>query len=134
MTAKHTWTVPTVSVDKDGNSFFTEFTLQMHNTDGDTNSIGALTESFGSASVMFRETPANYCYDYHVAPRRQFVINLDNSVEIETSLGVKKVLPPGCVFFVEDLWGKGHRSKSINDKPRRSVFIAVPDSFKPAGL
>ena len=35
----------------------------------------------------------------------------------------------GEIFFVEDVHGKGHFSKSGENKTRRSVFITVPDSF-----
>jgi hypothetical protein len=55
-------------------------------------------------------------------------------VEIEVSSGEKRVLSRGDVFFVhvffvEDLTGKGHYSKSVDGKPRHSIFIPVPDDF-----
>ena len=82
-----------------------------------------------ASEVCFRETPPNYCFSWHVAPRRQFIINLDSSVEVTTSDGNSKIFASGEIFFVEDTNGKGHFSRSLENKSRRSVFIAVPDSF-----
>ena len=54
---------------------------------------------------MFRSTPGSYDYDWHRAPRRQFVVNLDAALEIEVSSGEKRIIPQGGVFFLEDTTG-----------------------------
>ena len=56
--------------------------------------------------VIFRETPADYNYSWHNAPRRQFIVNLDADVEIEVSSGEKRVIKQGEIFFVEDVAGE----------------------------
>ena len=56
--------------------------------------------------MQFRQTPADYCYSWHTAPRRQFIVNLDADVEIQVSSGEKRVIPKGEVFFVEDTTGQ----------------------------
>jgi len=91
--------------------------------------IGFLSQRLATNGIIFRETPGTYDYDWHPAPRRQFIINLDAAVKITTSTGQEKVLPPGEVFFVEDTSGKGHKSQAVDGKTRRSVFIPVPESF-----
>ena len=55
---------------------------------------------------MFRETPSSYNYSWHTAPRRQFIVNLDASVQVTVSSGEKRILNEGEVFFVEDTTGK----------------------------
>ena len=114
---------------KDGTSKFGEMEIPFENSDSSPNSIGKLTSMIPASGVCFRETPPNYCFSWHVAPRRQFIINLDASVEVTTSDGDSNVFQNGEIFFVEDTKGKGHFSKSVENKPRRSVFITVPDSF-----
>jgi hypothetical protein len=92
--------------------------------------IGYLSEKVRCSEVIvFRHTPATYDYSWHNAPRRQFIVNLDGDVEVEVSSGEKRVITRGQVFFVEDITGKGHYSRSVDGRPRHSIFIPVPDDF-----
>jgi hypothetical protein len=75
--------------------------------------------------IIFRKTPGDYDYQWHCAPRKQYIINLDASVEVEVSDGEKKIIPEGEIFLVEDVKGKGHQSKSVNGKERTSIFIPI---------
>uniref|UniRef100_A0A1X7UI43 Uncharacterized protein n=1 Tax=Amphimedon queenslandica TaxID=400682 RepID=A0A1X7UI43_AMPQE len=45
---------------------------------------------------------SSYNYSWHTAPRRQFIVNLDASVQVTVSSGEKRILKEGEVFFVED--------------------------------
>jgi uncharacterized cupin superfamily protein len=78
-------------------------------------------------TVIFRETDGDYDLDYHTAPRRQFVINLRGSVELETGLGEKRQLGPGDILLAEDTTGRGHRSRAVNAETRESLFIPLAD-------
>ena len=49
---------------------------------------------------------------------------LDGGIQIETSTGDTKSFAPGEVILVEDTNGKGHRTKNLEAKTRRSVFIS----------
>ena len=49
---------------------------------------------------------------------------LDGGIQIETSTGDTKSFAPGEVILVEDTTGKGHRTKNLEAKTRRSVFIS----------
>ena len=66
-----------------------------------------------------------YDYDFHVAPQRQYIILLDGEIQIETSLGDIRRFAAGDVLLVEDITGKGHRTKNIIPAKRRSIFITV---------
>ena len=46
--------------------------------------------------------------DWHLAPRRQFVVWLDGWVRITTSDGDSRLLPAGSAVLAEDLHGRGH--------------------------
>ena len=54
--------------------------------------------------------------DWHVAPRRQYVITLSGRAELEVAGGKKIPIGPGHIDLVEDLTGKGHITKVLEDR------------------
>ncbi len=78
-----------------------------------------------ATGLIFRQTSGEYNLDWHPAPRRQYVVNLDNSFEITASDGETRVIAPGEVLLVEDIAGKGHLSKAISGEIRHSLFIPL---------
>ena len=86
---------------------------------------GWISELEPATGIAFRETTGDYDLDYHNAPRRQYVINLDASVELGVADGSIRVLGPGEVLLAEDTTGRGHTSRAIDAKPRRSLFITL---------
>ncbi|TVQ66877.1 MAG: hypothetical protein EA360_03955 [Balneolaceae bacterium] len=92
--------------------------------------IGWLSEKIPSAEMVIRTVEPGYDFDFHNAPQRQFIILIDGEIEIETSGGEVRRFNGGDILFVEDITGKGHKTKNIKKIRRRSVFITVPDSFR----
>jgi hypothetical protein len=92
---------------------------------GNLGSGGRFSEPVTTKSVIFRETDSDYNLDFHPAPRRQYVINLTGSVEIETGLGGKRVLGPGSILLAEDTTGRGHISRAIDGEARQCLFITL---------
>ena len=78
-----------------------------------------------ATGIIFRETSGDYDLDWHPAPRRQYIINLDGAVQLTASDGESRVIGPGEVILVEDTSGKGHLSKAVEGKMRRSVFVPI---------
>jgi hypothetical protein len=78
-----------------------------------------------ATGIIFRETSPDYDLDWHPAPRRQYIINLDGSVQITASDGESRVIKAGEVLLVEDTHGKGHLSKSVGGQMRRSIFVPI---------
>jgi len=78
-----------------------------------------------ATGIIFRETSGDYDLDWHPAPRRQYIINLDGAVQITASDGEKRIINAGEVLLVEDITGKGHLSKSVGGKMRRSIFVPI---------
>eukprot|EP00903_Cladosiphon_okamuranus_P009099 g8697.t1 len=124
------WSVPCVSVDAEGRSYFSDKTVPLGAAAGAGSGIGALSELIPTTGLKFRETPGDYDFDFHCAPARQFVVSLDAGVEIEVTDGTRRVFPPGTVMLAEDTWGKGHRSRAVDGKPRKSLFLTLPDDFE----
>ncbi len=86
---------------------------------------GRLSKRLPATGIIFREVPPDYDLDWHPAPRRQYIINLDAGVELTASDGETRRIDAGEVILVEDTWGKGHRSKALDGKPRHCIFIPL---------
>jgi len=84
-----------------------------------------LSARLPATGIIFRETSADYDLDWHPAPRRQYIINLDGGVKITASDGESRIIGAGEVLLVEDTSGKGHLSKSVNGKLRHSIFVPI---------
>ena len=84
-----------------------------------------MSKRLPATGIIFRETSGNYDLDWHPAPRRQYIINLDGGVKITASDGVAREIGAGEVILVEDISGKGHLSQSLGGKMRRSIFIPI---------
>lgn len=107
----------------DGETHFEEIPVSLKHND-----LGGFSRRLGATGLVFRVTPEAYDYDWHPAPRRQFILNINGEVEIESGGGETRRFGPGSLIFAEDLTGRGHRSRDIVG-PRQQVFITVPDDF-----
>ena len=56
-------------------------------------------------------------------------MNLNASVDVEVSDGERKRLGAGEVFLVEDTWGKGHKSRAVDEQLRFSLFLPLEVPF-----
>jgi len=107
--------------DKNGESHFEEIEIELKSG----GEIGRLSDNYLVKNIIFRENDSDYDYDWHTAPKRQYIILLDGGIELEVSDGEKRIFRGGDVILVEDVSGKGHRTKSISSKPRRSIFVTM---------
>jgi hypothetical protein len=110
-----------VFADERGESHFADEEIAL----GDAGEIGHLSEPIPARSVLFRKNDPGYDYDWHVAPQRQFIVLLDGAIEIEVSDGERRTLRGGEILLVEDTTGKGHRTRHVEPRERRSVFIVL---------
>ncbi|ETO21612.1 hypothetical protein RFI_12681 [Reticulomyxa filosa] len=139
---KNEWKIPVIKSDKNGNSFVDYKVYRLN----DKEEIGSMSDpikvqsshlpkkiiflihfqffkSILRTGIKLRETPGDYNFDWHCAPNKQFIINLDAAVHIRTSNGQQVLLEQGQLFAVEDIDGKGHQSRAVDGMPRKSVFI-----------
>jgi hypothetical protein len=91
----------------------------------EANQAGQLSPRLPATGVIFREVSAEYDLDWHTAPRRQYIVNLEGGVEITASDGETRRIGAGEVLLVEDTRGKGHRSRALDGKPRRGLLITL---------
>ena len=85
--------------------------------------MGRISDPWSASGVQFREVDGNYDLDFHNAPRRQLVVNLNGWVEIEIGSGETRRLGPGSILLAEDVEGQGHISRNVDGKPRDCLFI-----------
>jgi hypothetical protein len=91
----------------------------------DAGKVGFISELHKATGVVFRETTGDYNYEFHTAPRRQYVVNLEGEVEIEVGDGTRRILRAGDILLAEDTTGQGHISRAVAGKPRKSLFITL---------
>ena len=115
------FSITRVYSDEKGDSHFEDIEIPMKNA-GD---IGSLSTALPVKGIIFREVEPSYDYDFHNAPQKQYIILLDGGIEIETSLGDKRIFGPGEILLVEDVDGKGHRTRNLKSVRRRSVFVTI---------
>ena len=113
-----------VYADEHGQSHFDDIEIPLR----DAGTIGRLSDPVPAESVIFRANDAGYDYDWHVAPQRQFIILLDGAIEIETSDGHRRTFRGGDVLLMEDTTGRGHRTRNVEPRERRSLFIVLRDA------
>ncbi len=106
---------------QDNESHFEDITIPLI----DKGDIGKLSQMVHATGVIFRETPPDYNFEWHNAPRRQYVIMLDGSVEIEIGDGSKRTFHAGDILLAEDTTGHGHTSRAVGNKSRQSLFITL---------
>ncbi len=105
----------------DGESHFEDVEVPLV----DRGAIGWISRLETATGLAFRETEGSYDFDFHCAPRRQYVVNLDAAVEIELGDGTRRVLEAGEILLAEDTTGRGHRSRAVGGRPRRSLVVTL---------
>jgi quercetin dioxygenase-like cupin family protein len=76
----------------------------------------------GITGAELHRAAAGTVQDWHTAPRRQYVITLSGRGEVEVAGGKKIALGPGHIDLVEDTTGKGHITRTIEDR----VTLTLP--------
>ena len=76
----------------------------------------------GITGAELHRAAAGTVQDWHTAPRRQYVITLSGRGEVEVAGGKKIALGPGHIDLVEDTTGKGHITRTIDNR----VTLTLP--------
>jgi hypothetical protein len=107
--------------DADGESHFEDIEIEWV----EETPSSKLSQRFPVRSIIFREVPPAYDLDWHPAPRRQYIINLDAGVKLTASDGESRVVGAGEVVLVEDVTGKGHLSQAVEGQMRHCIFVTL---------
>ena len=79
--------------------------------------------------VMFAKLKAGTIENWHVAPRRQFMLCVRGIVEITAADGEKRRMTPGQFMLLEDLSGRGHRTHAVGDEDHVALALPVPEGI-----
>ena len=88
---------------------------------------GNVTEMMKATGAEFSRRAPGPVSDWHVGPRRQFVITLSGRAELEVGNGQKVSVGPGQINLIEDTTGKGHTTRNVGPDDRIVVTIPLAD-------
>lgn len=113
--------IPRIYHDNDGKSHFGYADIPL----ADGGPIGLLSEKFAADKIIFRETPADYDFNWHTAPARQLMFIIKGRAEFTVSNGERRIFGTGDVVLLEDTEGEGHCSKALDNQIRHSIFVTL---------
>jgi len=108
---------------EDNQSHFEHLEIPLNDT-----RLGRMTDLLPAEGILFRETSPGLVYDFHTAPRRQFVLFLSGAAELECGDGTVRRFGAGDILLADDLTGQGHISRDV-EGPRQTVFVPIPQDF-----
>ena len=89
----------------------------------------------GSPNEVYKMLPVNAAElhrgaagrvsDWHRGPRRQYVITLSGTGELEVAGGKKIPVGPGHIELIEDTTGKGHITKVTGTEERVTLQLPI---------
>lgn len=117
----------------DGGSQFFDADIPIDNAS--TDGFGNVVHRSGilpAQSTMLTEMPEGFYQDWHPASRRQLLIVLTGTLEVEASDGTKHRCGPGEIFLADDVGSRGHRTRTIGG-PARVLFVHLPPEANVGG-
>ena len=88
---------------------------------------GNVSEMMKATGVEFSRRAPGAVSDWHVGPRRQFVITLSGRGELTMGDGTKVAIGPGNINLIEDTTGKGHTTQNLGSEDRVVITIPLAD-------
>jgi hypothetical protein len=85
---------------------------------------GGVSDMIKASGAQFSRRPPGPASDWHVGPRRQFVITLSGRAELEVAGGKKVAVAPGHITLIEDTTGKGHITQNLGPDDR--IVVTIP--------
>jgi len=98
--------------DRKGQSHFERAVLELEESDYRPPAPAMLvSHAFDADSLQFVRLPAGWDGQSICPPERQFLICLSGQIEVTASDGKKRRFGPGDAVLMEDISGKGHRTR-----------------------
>jgi hypothetical protein len=104
----------TLYSDREGDSHFkdVEVEFELVNFAPPAPAVG-LSSYLPASRFVFFKTPSGWIGDWHPPPKRQFFCCISGKFEMTASDGEVRVFGSGDVFLLEDIMGKGHKSRTV---------------------
>lgn len=81
-----------------------------------------------AAYFFFHEdAPERTEFDWHPAPRPQYVITLRGKLEFTVTDGSTFIVEPGDVLIAQDIAGTGHKWRRLSEESWARIYIVLKD-------
>lgn len=118
-----------VYTDENGESHFEDVEIKFKSVDFAPPAPPIDISDFGPAeNCILMRVPEGLYGDWHPAPYRQLHFYLSGEIEAETSDGEIRRFGPGSIVLVEDITGKGHRSRAVGSTQVLISAVKITDS------
>ena len=98
--------------DKNGQTHFEDITLKLDEADYRPPApLAFVSHTFDTDGLQFIRLPSGWVADSIHPPKKQFLICLKGHIEVAVSDGEKRTFGPGDSVLMEDVGGKGHRTR-----------------------
>lgn len=87
-------------------------------------SANGVSDMMKASGAQFSRRPPGPASDWHVGPRRQYVITLSGRAELTVAGGRKVPIGPGHITLIEDTTGKGHITQNLG--PADRIVVTIP--------
>lgn len=77
--------------------------------------------------LIQEDDPARSAFDWHPAPRKQYVITLRGSLEFTVTDGSTFIIHPGDVLLATDVTGSGHKWRRLSEESWIRAYIALEE-------
>ena len=126
--AAHTLPMTTIYTGDDGLTHFADAPVPLNVQDFSLPAPPLALSAWSDANgVAFAVIAPDWYGDWHPAPRRQFVVVMWGSIEIETGDGELRRFDAGSAYLVTDVDGQGHRARVLGGEPATIALISVPE-------
>lgn len=116
-----------IFADDSGESHVEELSIEVDSADFASSAPPVQVSSpVALSAARFSVMPPGFVADWHPAPRRQYSLHLSGELEVEVGDGEVRRLGPGSIVLLEDVSGKGHRTRVVGDQPMVGVFLQLP--------
>jgi quercetin dioxygenase-like cupin family protein len=116
------FTVTRLYTGTDGLSHFERIHVKFVPVPGEPSTV-AESESLSASKSYFVHCAAGFFSDWHNADVRRYVITISGRAEVEVTGGEKFIAQPGEVVLAEDLTGKGHTFRVLDNNAWVAVFV-----------
>ena len=110
----------------DGKTHFKDEALPWHPVANLATEPLYVTPLQDATHLGFLYGPVGRTADWHPTPRKQFVMVLTGSMEVEAGDGEKRTFTPGSVLLVTDVDGMGQKTRGVGDQAVLLVWVPLP--------
>ena len=110
----------------DGKTHFKDDAMPWHPVASAATEPAHVTPLQDATHFGFVYGPVGLTRDWHPAPRKQCLMVLTGSMEVEAGDGEKRTFTPGSVLLVTDVDGMGHKTRGVGDQAVLLVWVPLP--------